>query len=166
MHTRPGGYSTGDAGRETRNGQAMDSWLIVLLVVLGVLLLALLGYVLSRRAGAQRREAQAREHLNEAQMRQARAETSRAAADEQAARLRRERAELEQRVAQQEREAAQLSEDADREQAKAAELQQRAHTLAPHLAESDRTTEAGYADRDHDGRPDGSMRERMDGDTG
>ena len=149
----------------------MDAWLIVL-IVLVVLALLVVGFLASQRsASRQKQEAQAKEHLNEARVRQARADSARAAADEQAARLRRERAELEQRVATQEREAAQLTEDADREQAKAADLQERARKLAPHLAADDpRTGHAAYdpmdarLDSDGDGRPDGSLRERVDRD--
>jgi hypothetical protein len=143
----------------------MDAWQIVLLIVVILLVLALIGWALSRRQVSAKKEAQAREHLTEARERQARAESARAAADEKAAQLRRERAELDQRAAQQEREAAQLAQDADRDQTRAAELQQRAHKLAPHLADQDTRTAPdstpasgydGYADtRGFDAHRDG-----------
>jgi hypothetical protein len=123
----------------------VETWQIVLIVVAVLVVLALLALLAarSRRAGAHRKQEQAREHLQEAQVRGARAEREQALAEEQAARARRERAEVEERAVQAEREARERAQHAERESSAAQELRAKAEKLAPDVtADSGRSTAA------------------------
>ncbi|MDP9428658.1 MAG: hypothetical protein M3Q47_07190 [Actinomycetota bacterium] len=115
----------------------MDTWQIVLIVVVVVALLAALGLAMAKRNrinGARKRE-QARDHLREAQLRGAQAEKERAAAEEQAARARRERAEVEERTRLAEQEAEQRAAAAQGHASAAEQLRAKAEKLAPGLAD-------------------------------
>jgi len=129
----------------------VETWQIVLIVVIVLVVLAVLALLLarSRKAGAHRKQEQAREHLQEAQERGVRAEREQALADEQAARARRERAEVEERAAAAEREARERAQHAQEEQSAAQELRAKAEKLAPDVT------------ADH-GRPVSEHTERVD----
>jgi len=112
--------------------------LIIVIVVVVVLLVVLAVVVVPRIRGRaqERKQIQAREHLQEAQRLSARAEADRASAEEQAAQLRRERAEAELRAAEGERDAEERLAEAERQRAEAQRLQEKAGRLDPGLRQN------------------------------
>lgn len=124
----------------------MDTWLIIVLVLVALVVLALIAFLAPRRrqARTEKRRAEAERHLHDAQLLSARAEQGRATAEEQAARARRERAEVEERVARDEAEAARLAARAENERIEAERLQQRARKLAPDLQDPSTADQPGH----------------------
>ncbi|WP_193616507.1 hypothetical protein [Goekera deserti] len=132
----------------------MDTWLIVLIVVAALVVLALVALALARRSrNDPRKQAQAREHLEQARLHGARAEREQAAAEETAARARRERAEVEMRSTEAEQEARERAAHAERERAQAAELRAKAKKLSPHVLDEPQTPHSNShgLNADHDG---------------
>ena len=111
----------------------METWLVIVLIVLALLVIA--GVIWFSRVRTQQqtaaRQAQAREHLDEANLRASRAQQEQATAEEQAARARRERAEAEERAAEVEREARKRLDTAEAERAEADAHYRRAEELSP-----------------------------------
>lgn len=140
---------------------AVDTWLIVLIVVAVVVLLAVLALAWAKRSkvASTRKREQAREHLHEAEVRAARADKERALAEEQAARARRERAEVEERAAVAEQEARDRAARAEEDRSAAEELRAKAQKLAPGLAHDGHHAEGDtrvYEDKAPT-QPDGTM---------